>query len=92
MSKRKVLAFVAAFSVAIPLALSGAAEARVGSQTTGISSSEIKVGAVCVYHLLTWVDGRFDFSGVEVEMEDEVQASTTHLLMEGARLIDEQNR
>ncbi len=49
-------------------------------------------GAACVYHLLTWSDGRFDFSGVEVEMEDEVQSSTTHLLMEGARLIDEQNR
>ena len=28
----------------------------------------------------------------EVEMEDEVQSSTTGLLMEGARLIDEQNR
>ncbi len=49
-------------------------------------------GAECVYHLLTWVDGRFDFAGVEVEMEDEVQSSTTHLLMEGARLIDEQNK
>ena len=46
-------------------------------------------GAECVYHLLTWSDGRFDFSAVEVEMEDEVKASTTHLLMEGARLIDE---
>jgi CheY-like chemotaxis protein len=49
-------------------------------------------GAECVYHLLTWVDGRFDFAAVEVEMEDEVQSSTTHLLMEGARLIDETNR
>jgi len=51
-----------------------------------------KKGAECVYHLLTWVDGRFDFSAVEVEMDDEVNSSTTHLLMEGARLIDEQNR
>ncbi len=49
-------------------------------------------GAETVYHLLTWVDGRFEFSAVEVEMEDEVKSSTTHLLMEGARLIDEQNR
>lgn len=49
-------------------------------------------GAETVYHLLTWADGRFEFSAVEVEMEDEVQSSTTHLLMEGARLIDEQNR
>ncbi len=46
MSKRKVLAFLAAFSVAIPLALSGAAGATVGSQTTGITSSEIKVGGL----------------------------------------------
>ena len=49
-------------------------------------------GAETVYHLLTWGDGRFEFSAVEVEMEDEVNSSTTHLLMEGARLIDEQNR
>jgi DNA-binding response OmpR family regulator len=49
-------------------------------------------GAETVYHLLTWSDGRFEFSAVEVEMEDEVQATTTHLLMEGARLIDEGKR
>jgi hypothetical protein len=49
-------------------------------------------GAQTVYHLLTWSEGRFDFSAVEVEMEDEVQATTTHLLMEGARLIDEGKR
>ena len=52
MIKRKVLAFLAVFAVAIPLALSGAAGARVGSQTTGISSSEIKVG------------GLFDLTGI----------------------------
>jgi CheY-like chemotaxis protein len=49
-------------------------------------------GAESVYHLLTWVDGRFDFSAVDVDMEDEVQSTTTHLLMEGARLIDEGKR
>jgi hypothetical protein len=49
-------------------------------------------GAETVYHLLTWSEGRFEFSAVEVEMEDEVQATTTHLLMEGARLIDENKR
>jgi CheY-like chemotaxis protein len=48
--------------------------------------------AAAVYHLLTWPDGRFDFSAIEVEMEDQVQTSTTHLLMEGARLMDEANR
>ena len=56
MIKRKALAFVAVFGVAIPLALSGAAGARVGSQTTGISSSEIKVGAL--------VEGQFALSDV----------------------------
>jgi DNA-binding response OmpR family regulator len=49
-------------------------------------------GAEAVYHMLTWADGRFDFSGVDVDMEDEVNSSTTHLLMEGARLIDEGKR
>ncbi|MDB4968555.1 MAG: response regulator receiver protein [Myxococcales bacterium] len=49
-------------------------------------------GAESVYHMLTWADGRFDFSAVDVDMEDEVKSTTTHLLMEGARLIDEGKR
>jgi hypothetical protein len=51
-----------------------------------------KKGAEAVYHMLTWAEGRFDFSAVEVDMDDEVQSTTTHLLMEGARLIDEGRR
>jgi CheY-like chemotaxis protein len=54
--------------------------------------ADARKGAEAVYHLLTWVDGRFDFSAVDVDMEDEVQSTTTHLLMEGARLIDEGKR
>ena len=42
-----------------------------------------------VYYLLTWSEGRFEFSALEVDMEDEVKSSTTHLLMEGARIMDE---
>lgn len=42
-----------------------------------------------VYHMLTWVDGTFEFTALEVDMEDEVKTSTTALLMEGARRIDE---
>jgi len=42
-----------------------------------------------VYHLLTWSEGRFEFSSLEVDMDDEVKTSTTHLLIEGARLLDE---
>jgi CheY-like chemotaxis protein len=53
---------------------------------------DAKKGAQAVYHLLTWSSGRFDFSVVDVDMEDEVQSTTTNLLMEGARLIDEANR
>ena len=54
--------------------------------------ADARKGAESVYHLLTWGDGRFDFSAVDVDMEDEVKSTTTHLLMEGARLIDEGKR
>ncbi len=49
-------------------------------------------GRECVYDMLSWQRGRFSFAAMEVEMEDTIQSSTTHLLMEGARLIDESNR
>ena len=49
-------------------------------------------GRECVYQMLGWKKGTFSFNAMEVEMEDTVQSSTTHLLMEGARLIDEANR
>jgi DNA-binding response OmpR family regulator len=42
-----------------------------------------------VYHLLAWVSGKFEFSALEVDMDDEIGMSTTALLMEGARLLDE---
>ncbi len=42
-----------------------------------------------VYHFLSWPDGRFEFTALEVDMEDEVRQSTTALLMEGARRLDE---
>jgi CheY-like chemotaxis protein len=53
---------------------------------------DARKGAEAVYHMLTWSSGRFDFAAVDVDMEDEVQSTTTHLLMEGARLIDEGKR
>ena len=46
----------------------------------------------CVYHMLGWVAGSFEFSATEVQVEDEVQASTVHLLIEGARRLDEARR
>ena len=49
-------------------------------------------GAEAIYELLTWTDGQFEFSYLEVEMEDNIGSSTAHLLMEGARRIDEAAR
>src|SRR5512143_2740442 len=37
-----------------------------------------------VYYMLTWAQGAFEFTALEVDMEDEVKTSTTALLMEGA--------
>jgi DNA-binding response OmpR family regulator len=49
------------------------------------------VDAECVYHLLTWTAGQFELIACLVEGDDRVNISTTHLLMEGARLIDERD-
>ncbi|MCX4242830.1 response regulator [Paraliomyxa miuraensis] len=49
-------------------------------------------GRECVYRMLAWTAGTFSFSATTVDVEDTVQSSTTHLLMEGARLIDEASR
>lgn len=48
-------------------------------------------GPVAVYEMLTWNRGRFDFHAAEVADADEVGSSTSFLLMEGARLVDERN-
>ncbi|WP_199350910.1 response regulator [Haliangium ochraceum] len=47
--------------------------------------------AECVYYLLKWTEGRFEFKPGEVSTEDRVGASITQLLMEGARRLDELN-
>ncbi|WP_428265770.1 response regulator [Haliangium sp.] len=47
--------------------------------------------AECVYYLLKWTEGRFEFKPGDVHMEDRVGASITQLLMEGARRLDELN-
>ena len=56
-----------------------------------LDDREEPVDADCVYHLLTWAAGDFEFVTCVVEGEDRVNVSTTHLLMEGARLMDESN-
>lgn len=46
-------------------------------------------GAAAVYQMVTWGAGSFDFLAGDVGGVDEIQASTTFLLMEGARRLDE---
>ena len=46
-------------------------------------------GAAAVYEMVTWGAGSFDFLAGDVGGVDEIQASTTYLLMEGARRLDE---
>ena len=54
-----------------------------------LDNEEEPVDAECVYYLLTWGAGEFEFVACLVEGVDRVSVSTTHLLMEGARLMDE---
>jgi DNA-binding response OmpR family regulator len=44
---------------------------------------------MAVFELLTWSEGRFEFHAGPVEGEDEIGSSTSFLLLEGARLQDE---
>lgn len=44
---------------------------------------------LAIYFILQWTSGTFTFSAGEVEVEREIEMSTTALLMEGARRIDE---
>ena len=46
-------------------------------------------GALAVYRMLTWGAGSFDFLSGDVGGVDDIQASTTFLLIEGARRFDE---
>jgi DNA-binding response OmpR family regulator len=50
------------------------------------------VNEECVYLLLEWSTGSFEFNACEVNEKPEIQVTTTHLLMEGARRIDESSR
>jgi CheY-like chemotaxis protein len=56
-----------------------------------LDDTDEPVDAECVYYLLTWGSGDFEFIACLVEGVDRVNVSTTHLLMEGARLIDEES-
>lgn len=57
-----------------------------------LDSASEPVDAECVYHLLTWPAGEFEFTSCLVEGEDRIGVSTTALLMEAARRLDEARR
>src|SRR2546423_13994277 len=54
-----------------------------------LDDADEPVDADCVYHLLGWSMGEFELVTCVVEGPDRVNSSTTHLLMEGARILDE---
>ena len=47
---------------------------------------------LAIYEMLGWNAGMFVFTASEITATDEINASTTHLLIEGARLLDEARR
>ncbi|MBL4634495.1 MAG: response regulator [Kofleriaceae bacterium] len=46
---------------------------------------------VAIYTILDWTKGGFTFESTAVDCDDQIQMTTTALLMEGARLIDERD-
>jgi CheY-like chemotaxis protein len=46
-------------------------------------------GAHAIYEMLQWAEGAFEFEAGEVDGDDQIERSTSFLLMEGARLADE---
>ncbi len=61
----------------------------VAARIDGVSTP---VNEECVYLLLEWSTGSFEFNACEVSEKPQIQVTTTHLLMEGARRIDESSR
>jgi DNA-binding response OmpR family regulator len=46
-------------------------------------------GPHAIYQMLQWAKGTFEFEAGEVGGEDQIERSTSFLLMEGARMVDE---
>ena len=47
-------------------------------------------GATAVYEMLAWDVGQFGFTSREIQVKDEIGATTAHLLLQGAAMRDEQ--
>jgi DNA-binding response OmpR family regulator len=57
-----------------------------------IEGGAARGGSLAIFEMLGWSHGRFEFQTGEVAGEDEIGASTSFLLLEGARLQDERNQ
>ncbi len=66
---------------------------RAGFVVQATIANERELPAVhCIRRALSWRDGTFRFVACDVDASDDVQMSTTHLLLESARLGDEATR
>jgi hypothetical protein len=54
-----------------------------------LSSMRRRSGQEAVYQMLTWARGQFELWQADVDGHDEVRTSTTFLLLEGMRRMDE---
>lgn len=50
---------------------------------------ESPINEEVIYQMLNWRSGTFEFNQSDVDMQNEIKGSTTHLLLEGARRMDE---
>lgn len=66
-----------------------AAELLAPSGPRGGGPNRCERGVEVIYRMLAWHSGRFDFTSGEVHADDEIGTQITHLLMEGARRLDE---
>lgn len=62
-------------------------EGRVVAATSDADGGLTDIAAI--QHALTWPDGSFSFNVVAVETPDQIQMSTTHILMESAQRLDD---
>jgi CheY-like chemotaxis protein len=79
------------------LAVQGAVHARIAVRDGRLVGAEIPGwprprGVDLLLAVLAWADGTFEFVSAAVEGEDTVQVSTTHILLEAARLADEKKK
>ncbi len=54
-----------------------------------IEGGRRRSGAEAVYEMLNWSDGQFELWHAEIDLRDEIRASTSFLLIEGMRRLDE---